>query len=74
MESVGKRHASVGLAPAVQQLVSYAPPMVANCGDGFRCAGWPKEIILACGIEPYFRRADWMKDTQAIGSVVIDRV
>jgi hypothetical protein len=44
---VCKRHASVGLVPAGQQLGSYAPPMVANCGDGFRCAGCPKEIILA---------------------------
>jgi hypothetical protein len=41
-----KRHASVGLVPAGQQLTSYAPPIVANCSDDFRCAGCPKEIIL----------------------------
>jgi hypothetical protein len=65
--ATSSRYASVGLVPAGQQLGSYAPSMVANCSDGFRCAGGPKESILACGIEPYFRRADWMRDTQAIG-------
>jgi hypothetical protein len=42
----GKRHASVGLVPAGQQLTNYAPPMVAICSDDFRCAGCPKESIL----------------------------
>jgi hypothetical protein len=62
-----KRHASVGLVPAGQQLSSYAPTIVAICSDGFRRAGCPKETFWRDELSRISGVPIGCENTQAIG-------